>query len=80
MYMPQQYTIDCQSAVGYLAVYRLCFALAAFFFIMSIIMIGVKSSQDKRAGIQNGLVFLFIFKTFLYYFFICIKILTESVL
>lgn len=47
-------TIDCQWAVGYLAVYRLCFALAAFFFIMAFIMIGVKSSRDHRAGIQNG--------------------------
>ncbi|XP_075236771.1 putative serine incorporator isoform X2 [Lycorma delicatula] len=54
IYVPHQYTIDCQSAVGYLAVYRLCFALAAFFFIMALIMIGVKSSRDQRAGIQNG--------------------------
>uniref|UniRef100_A0A146LIL8 Putative serine incorporator n=1 Tax=Lygus hesperus TaxID=30085 RepID=A0A146LIL8_LYGHE len=47
-------TIDCKNAVGYMAVYRLCFALACFFFLMSLIMIGVKSSRDHRAGIQNG--------------------------
>lgn len=47
---------DCESAVGYLAVYRLCFALAMFFTLMGIIMLGVKSSKDPRAGIQNGLV------------------------
>ncbi|KAJ1523458.1 hypothetical protein ONE63_001313 [Megalurothrips usitatus] len=45
---------DCQSAVGYLAVYRLCFALTMFYALMSLIMLGVKSSKDPRAGIQNG--------------------------
>lgn len=45
---------QCESAVGYLAVYRLCFALSAFFFLMALIMIGVKTSKDPRAGIQNG--------------------------
>lgn len=54
MLVPGKITVDCQSAVGYLAVYRLCFALCAFFFIMALIMIGVKSSKDHRAGIQNG--------------------------
>nr|CAD7458355.1 unnamed protein product [Timema tahoe] len=47
-------TIDCQSAVGYLAVYRMCFALSCFFFLMALIMVGVKSSRDLRGGIQNG--------------------------
>lgn len=47
-------TWQCESAVGYLAVYRLCFALSAFFFLMALIMIGVKTSKDPRAGIQNG--------------------------
>lgn len=49
-------TWQCESAVGYLAVYRLCFALSAFFFLMALIMIGVKTSKDPRAGIQNGFV------------------------
>jgi len=48
------YPWQCESAVGYLAVYRLCFALSAFFFLMALIMIGVKTSKDPRAGIQNG--------------------------
>lgn len=46
--------MDCNGAVGYRAVYRICFALVSFFFLMSLIMIGVKSSQDPRSGIQNG--------------------------
>jgi len=47
-------TIDCTGIVGYLAVYRLCFAMSLFFFVMALMMIGVKSSNDPRAGIQNG--------------------------
>ena len=46
--------LDCQKAVGYLAVYRLCFAMTVFFAVMSVLTIGVKSSRDPRAGIQNG--------------------------
>ncbi|XP_014213525.1 serine incorporator 1 isoform X1 [Copidosoma floridanum] len=52
--IPSQVTLECDAAAGYLAVYRICFATAAFFFLMSAIMIGVKSSKDARAGIQNG--------------------------
>ncbi|XP_049521824.1 probable serine incorporator isoform X1 [Dermacentor silvarum] len=44
----------CKSAVGYLAVYRLLFALTLFFIAFSMMMIGVKSSKDPRSGIQNG--------------------------
>ena len=40
--------------MGYLAVYRICFALAGFYFLMMLVMLGVKSSQDPRSGIQNG--------------------------
>merc|ERR1719369_346822 len=46
--------VDCSQLVGYLAVYRVCFAVTCFFALMSLIMIGVKSSHDPRAGIQNG--------------------------
>ncbi|KOX78938.1 putative serine incorporator [Melipona quadrifasciata] len=53
-YMPSEFTIDCQSAVGYLAVYRICFIIALYFFLMSIMMIRVRSSKDPRAPIQNG--------------------------
>ncbi|KAK7580261.1 hypothetical protein V9T40_000890 [Parthenolecanium corni] len=45
---------DCNDAVGYMAVYRLCFAVTVFFLFMSLIMIGVRSSKDGRAPIQNG--------------------------
>lgn len=46
--------IDCQKYVGYLSVYRICFILTLFFLLMAIMMLGVKSSRDPRAGIQNG--------------------------
>lgn len=47
-------TVDCSRAVGYEAVYRLCLIVTLFFTLMSIMMIGVRTSQDPRAGIQNG--------------------------
>lgn len=46
--------VDCHMFVGYLAVYRVCFSLAAFFFLFMILMIGVRSSRDPRSAIQNG--------------------------
>lgn len=46
--------VDCDVVVGYLAVYRVCFALAGFFFLMSVLLIKVKTSKDPRAKIQNG--------------------------
>ncbi|XP_059487780.1 probable serine incorporator isoform X1 [Neocloeon triangulifer] len=52
--LPKEVTIDCSAAVGYLAVYRICFAMCCFFTLMAVIMIGVKSGKDPRAGIQNG--------------------------
>ncbi|XP_073944880.1 serine incorporator TMS1 isoform X2 [Choristoneura fumiferana] len=52
--VPVNFKVDCEQAVGYLAVYRICFALCMFFVLMALIMIGVKSSKDPRAGIQNG--------------------------
>uniref|UniRef100_A0A0K2VAT9 Uncharacterized protein n=1 Tax=Lepeophtheirus salmonis TaxID=72036 RepID=A0A0K2VAT9_LEPSM len=48
------YPFDCQEVTGYLAVYRVCFIITLFFVLMALIMIGVKSSNDPRAGIQNG--------------------------
>jgi len=51
---PTSLQVDCSVAVGYQAVYRMCFIVTLFFTLMSIIMIGVKSSDDPRAGIQNG--------------------------
>lgn len=46
--------LDCSGIVGYLAVYRLCFAMSLFFFVMALLMVGVKTSKDPRAAIQNG--------------------------
>ncbi|XP_039303658.1 probable serine incorporator isoform X2 [Solenopsis invicta] len=53
-YVPSNFAFDCEHAVGYLAVYRICFILALYFFLMSVIMIRVRSSRDPRAPIQNG--------------------------
>ncbi|XP_031637312.1 probable serine incorporator isoform X2 [Contarinia nasturtii] len=53
-FLPNQITADCSVAIGYLAVYRICFALTCFFALMAMIMVGAKSSRDARAGIQNG--------------------------
>lgn len=52
--VPGEVIVDCDNAVGYMAVYRICFALACFFLFMAIIMVGVRSSRDPRAPIQNG--------------------------
>ncbi|CAJ1083564.1 serine incorporator 2 [Xyrichtys novacula] len=46
--------VNCNIIVGYKSVYRMCFAMACFFFLFSIIMIRVRSSKDPRAAIQNG--------------------------
>jgi hypothetical protein len=53
-YLPSSVSINCDHAVGYLAVYRICFILTCFFVLMALMMIGVKSSRDPRSGIQNG--------------------------
>nr|CAG4644009.1 EOG090X07ET [Lepidurus arcticus] len=45
---------DCSKVVGYLSVYRICFAMSLFFFAMALVMINVKTSNDFRSGIQNG--------------------------
>jgi len=46
--------VKCEDFVGYLAVYRICFIVTLFFLLMSLLMIGVKSSRDPRAPLQNG--------------------------
>lgn len=49
-------SITCQgkACYGYVAVQRINFALGLFHFILSILLIGVKSSKEGRAGLQNG--------------------------
>lgn len=51
-----QNKVDCDIIVGYKSVYRMCFAMACFFFLFSLIMIRVRSSKDPRAAVQNGFV------------------------
>ncbi|XP_057412269.1 serine incorporator 2 isoform X2 [Balaenoptera acutorostrata] len=46
--------VDCGSLLGHRAVYRMCFAMAAFFFLFTLLMTCVRSSRDPRAAIQNG--------------------------
>ncbi|XP_034016825.1 serine incorporator 2 isoform X2 [Thalassophryne amazonica] len=46
--------VNCDIIVGYKSVYRMCFAMACFFFLFAVIMIRVRSSKDPRAAIQNG--------------------------
>lgn len=46
--------VNCDIIVGYKSVYRMCFAMACFFFLFCLIMIRVRSSKDPRAALQNG--------------------------
>ena len=48
--------ITCQGkqCYGYVAVQRVNFALGLFHFILAILLLGVKSSRDSRAALQNG--------------------------
>uniref|UniRef100_A0A1I7UVV1 Serine incorporator 1 n=1 Tax=Caenorhabditis tropicalis TaxID=1561998 RepID=A0A1I7UVV1_9PELO len=46
--------INCQHAIGYQAVYRVCAGASSFFFLMMVLMLGVSTSQDGRSSIQNG--------------------------
>ncbi|XP_053680994.1 serine incorporator 1 isoform X2 [Anopheles nili] len=52
--VPEGISIDCSSAVGYLAVYRICFALVCFFALWALMMVNVRSSKDPRSALQNG--------------------------
>ncbi|XP_030371821.1 serine incorporator 3 isoform X2 [Scaptodrosophila lebanonensis] len=45
--------VDCEYALGYMAVYRICFGMACFFALMAFMMMGVRSSRDPRSHIQN---------------------------
>ena len=48
--------MDCSGGkcYGLLAVHRFCFALTLFHLILSAALVGVNSTKDKRAAIQNG--------------------------
>ncbi|KAK3713631.1 Membrane protein tms1 [Vermiconidia calcicola] len=49
-------TIDCfgHDCFGFAAVHRVNFALGLFHCVMAVMLLGVNSSKDKRAPIQNG--------------------------
>ena len=49
-------SISCEETecYGYVAVQRINFALGVFHFLLSILLLGVKTSKDGRAGLQNG--------------------------
>jgi hypothetical protein len=49
-------TISCngKDCYGFVAVHRMNFALGAFHFILAVMLLGVQSSKDGRAPIQNG--------------------------
>ncbi|KAK6054137.1 TMS membrane protein/tumor differentially expressed protein, partial [Cooperia oncophora] len=46
--------LNCERATGFQAVYRMCAAMASFYFIFMLLMFGVKTSKDPRSTIQNG--------------------------
>lgn len=46
--------ITCEALGSYLFVYKVMFPVALFFFLLSLIMIEVRSSKDIRGPIQNG--------------------------
>ena len=50
--------MDCTNdkCYGVLAVHRVCFALALFHAILSLSLVDVRDTRDKRAAIQNGYV------------------------
>lgn len=49
-------TIDCigKECFGFAAVHRVNFSLGCFHAILAVLLLGVNSSKDKRAPIQNG--------------------------
>ncbi|XP_006875241.1 PREDICTED: serine incorporator 5 [Chrysochloris asiatica] len=45
---------NCEKLVGYSAVYRVCFGMACFFFIFSLLTLKINNSKGCRAHIHNG--------------------------
>uniref|UniRef100_A0A8C5U5K3 Serine incorporator 2 n=1 Tax=Malurus cyaneus samueli TaxID=2593467 RepID=A0A8C5U5K3_9PASS len=53
-----QTNVDCSSFLGHKAVYRMGFAMAAFFGLFAVLMVCVRSSRDPRAALHNGFWFI----------------------
>lgn len=55
-YLTTDYMTLCQGkqCYGYVAVQRTNFALGIFHFMLAILLLGVRSSRDGRAALQNG--------------------------
>ena len=55
-HLTMDYMSICEgtSCYGYVAVQRVNFGLGLFHFILAVVLLGVKSSKDTRAGLQNG--------------------------
>lgn len=45
---------NCESLVGYMAVYRMAIAIICFFVLFALVMIRVDSSSSWRGGLHNG--------------------------
>jgi len=45
---------DCQNIWSQMGIFRVMFGTSIFYFLLGLIMIGVKSSSGGRGGIQNG--------------------------
>ncbi|MCJ8744671.1 hypothetical protein PDJAM_G00121320 [Pangasius djambal] len=45
---------QCETFVGYKAVYRLCFGMSMSFLALFLLTINIKNSRDPRAAIHNG--------------------------
>lgn len=43
-----------EDMIGVMGVFRICWAMTMFFVLMAVFMIGVKTGNDCRRGLQNG--------------------------
>ena len=71
--LPTDWKTFCGHIIGYLSAYRILLAVASFFFLMSLVMICVRSTRDPRAYVQNGFWFfkwLFVIVVAIGFFFI----------
>ncbi|XP_014671537.1 PREDICTED: serine incorporator 5-like [Priapulus caudatus] len=46
---------NCTRLIGYMAVYRVCFAIVVYFILLFLFTLGVTTSRSWRANVHNGL-------------------------